>query len=76
MRTPDTDRLKLRGNEGRESSGDRGVNHIHHTSINPHTAIISLLTTDLTNNDEGNYKGPRTEESTPRWTDADNSVLV
>ena len=35
----------LRGNEGRESSGDRGVNHIHHTSINPHTAIIGFLTT-------------------------------
>ena len=39
----------LRGNEGRESSGDRGVNHIHHTPVNPHTAIISLLTTDSTN---------------------------
>ena len=35
----------LRGNGGRESSDDRGVNHIHHTSINPHTAIIGFLTT-------------------------------
>ena len=66
----------LRGNEGKESSDDRGVNHIHHTSINPHTAIISLLTTDSTSNDEGNYEGLRTEESTPRCTDADNSVFV
>ena len=45
VRTPDTDRLTLRGNEGRESSDDRGVSHIHHTSINPHTAIIGFLTT-------------------------------
>ena len=42
-RTPD--KFNLRGNEGRESSDDRGVNHIHHTSINPHTAIIGFLTT-------------------------------
>ena len=42
-RTPD--KSSLRGNEGRELSDDRGVNHIHHTSINPHTAIIGFLTT-------------------------------
>ena len=66
----------LRGNEGRESSGDRGVNHIHHTSINPYTALNSVLTTDSTSNNEGNYEGLCTEESTLRCTDADNSVFV
>ena len=69
-------RFTLRSNEGRESSGDRGVNHIHHTSINPHTALISLLTIDSTSNNEENYEGLRTEVSTPRCIDADNSVFV
>ena len=69
MRTPDTDRLTLRGNVDRESSDDRGVNHIHHTSINPHTAIVACTMNKYIRT---HFKGNPSKESP---SDRNNSAL-
>ena len=69
VRTPDTDRLTLRGNVDRDSSDDRGVSHIHHTSINPHTAIVACTMNKYIRT---HFKGNPSKESP---SDRNNSAL-